>query len=596
MSEILPPKLAITAMRDSGYRNTAYALAELIDNSVQAKASLVEVFCLEVREIVATRERKRIKKIAVLDSGDGMDADTLRMALQFGNGTKLKDRSGIGRFGMGLPNASISQCKLIQIWTWQNGPDNALYSYLDVNKMEDGDLREVPAPIHSPVPAEWRERSCGINNSGTLVVWDELEEQRLTWKTARATFENTEILAGRMYRKFISKGNLRLRLAAFENGNKTYDKDALVNDPLYLMAPSSTPAPYNTVTMFQKWGEQDYEYEIDWQGSKHVITVRASWAKLDTVPQDGTDRGRTLYGKHAAKNIGVSIVRADRELDLDDSWAIGYDPVERWWGVEVDFPAALDEIFGVTNNKQSANIFSHMAHFDWELEANEGESFTEFKDRLIAEGDHRVFLLEIVYYIKDQLVEIRKKLKDQTKGNRSGGKRHDDTAVDDRASSMFRQRKEEGHVTEQDGIDPDESAYEALKEDLINAKNYPPTVADEITTAARVRNRKVLFVEADNDSNAFFSIEQRAGGITEIVLNRQHPAYDNLISALNKDVARDTTTDLIARIENSSETLMMLFAAWARYEMEDIPNRTRIKDMRQDWGKMARIFLNESED
>jgi hypothetical protein len=349
MSEILPPKLAITAMRDSGYRNTAYALAELIDNSVQAKASLVEVFCLEVREIISTRERKRIKKIAVLDSGDGMDADTLRMALQFGNGTKLKDRSGIGRFGMGLPNASISQCKMIQIWTWQNGPDNALYSYLDVNKMEDGDLREVPDPIHSPLPAEWSERSCGISSTGTLVVWDELEEQRLTWKTARATFENTEILAGRMYRKFISKGNLRLRLAAFENGNITYDKDALVNDPLYLMAPSSTPAPYNTVPMFQKWGEQDYEYEIDWQGSKQVITVRVSWAKLDTIPQDGTDRGRTLYGKHAAKNIGVSIVRADRELELDDSWAIGYDPVERWWGVEVDFPAALDEIFGVTN-------------------------------------------------------------------------------------------------------------------------------------------------------------------------------------------------------------------------------------------------------
>ena len=35
--EIIPPELAVKAMRDSGYKNTAYALAELIDNSVQAQ-------------------------------------------------------------------------------------------------------------------------------------------------------------------------------------------------------------------------------------------------------------------------------------------------------------------------------------------------------------------------------------------------------------------------------------------------------------------------------------------------------------------------------------------------------------------------------
>lgn len=45
---IIPPELAIRAMRDSGYRNTDYALAELIDNSIQAKATQVDVICLEV--------------------------------------------------------------------------------------------------------------------------------------------------------------------------------------------------------------------------------------------------------------------------------------------------------------------------------------------------------------------------------------------------------------------------------------------------------------------------------------------------------------------------------------------------------------------
>ena len=82
-AQIIPLHLAITAMRDSGYQNTAYALAELIDNAIQANASMVEVLCIERRELVQKRERSRLWRIAVLDNGLGMDPKTLRMALQF---------------------------------------------------------------------------------------------------------------------------------------------------------------------------------------------------------------------------------------------------------------------------------------------------------------------------------------------------------------------------------------------------------------------------------------------------------------------------------------------------------------------------------
>ena len=137
-ANIIPSRLAITAMRDSGYKNTAYALAELIDNAQQAGASMIEVLCLQRRELIQKKERSRIARIAVLDNGGGMDSGTMQMALQFGNGRYLKDRSGIGRFGMGLPSASISQAARVEVWSWQNGPDNALYSYLDVAEIESG--------------------------------------------------------------------------------------------------------------------------------------------------------------------------------------------------------------------------------------------------------------------------------------------------------------------------------------------------------------------------------------------------------------------------------------------------------------------------
>ena len=82
--EIIPPELAVKAMRDSGYKNTAYALAELIDNSVQAHATSVEVICIEEYRQVNERTRRRVRAIGILDNGEGMTPETLRLALQFG--------------------------------------------------------------------------------------------------------------------------------------------------------------------------------------------------------------------------------------------------------------------------------------------------------------------------------------------------------------------------------------------------------------------------------------------------------------------------------------------------------------------------------
>ena len=369
--EIIPPELAVKAMRDSGYKNTAYALAELIDNSVQANATSVEVICIEAYGQVNERSRRRIQTIGILDNGDGMLPETLRLALQFGNGTHLTDRKGIGRFGMGLPNSSISQCRRVEVWTWQNGPDNAMYAYLDVDEIEGRRMFTVPAPAHRMLPDEWRARSENIETTGTLVVWTNFDDHRLSWRSASATLRNTESLVGRMYRKFIDDGRLSIRLLALLEGGaeSTLDKPVCVNDPLYLMRNSSTPTPFDTEPMFQSWGDEDEVFSIDYDGATHEVVVRMSWARAETVPGDKSDRGAKPYGKHAAKNIGLSIVREGRELHLDPSWTNSYDPTERWWGVEVEFPSTLDEVFGVTNTKQNATIFSHMAQFEWRTEA-----------------------------------------------------------------------------------------------------------------------------------------------------------------------------------------------------------------------------------
>lgn len=58
--DIVPAHLAVQAMRDNGYKNAAYAIAELMDNSIQAGATQVELLCGEKKQQVGSRMRSRI--------------------------------------------------------------------------------------------------------------------------------------------------------------------------------------------------------------------------------------------------------------------------------------------------------------------------------------------------------------------------------------------------------------------------------------------------------------------------------------------------------------------------------------------------------
>ncbi len=74
--EILPARLAVHAMRKSGYRDTAHALAELIDNSIQAglecnECTNVEVISIDTTYLVQQKRMQQIEKIAVYDNACG---------------------------------------------------------------------------------------------------------------------------------------------------------------------------------------------------------------------------------------------------------------------------------------------------------------------------------------------------------------------------------------------------------------------------------------------------------------------------------------------------------------------------------------------
>ena len=597
--EIVPAKLAIKAMMDSGYKNAAYALAELMDNSIEAGAKSVELLCLERYVSLNQKTVKRIDQIGILDNGNGMDLDTLRIALRFGDGTRLDEskQKGMGKFGFGLPNASISQAKMIEVWSWQKGSDNAIYTYLDINKIIGGEQTSIVEPTKKEIPLQWKLMGKDFAESGTLIVWSKLE--RCMWKTGNAIIQNSEFLIGRMYRKFLEANKTKIRMAIFDGDSSAYkcvkEHWAQPNDPLYLIAGSTAPPPYDEIPMFSPWpSESSYETKIDinYKNQKHVVIIRTSMAKNEARAGDAA--GNNPFGIDAKKNIGVSIIRAGRELDLDPSWANFGEARERWWGLEIEFPPSLDEVFGVSNDKQHARNFTDLAKVDFNDWLEDGKTIQQLRDELKEEDDPRAPLVEIAFTVKSLINQMRKLVIEQNKQTR-GNKRKITMGSDPEkeATRKTKERQGEGHsgLSDAGESEPQAERERAIK-DAILQLGLTEKEAEEKVDQIMQDKLKYEFMHGSLDSPAFFSVQPR-GGVILITLNTNHPAYSRLVDVLEDD-ENNNAEDLQERLNKALDGLKLLLYAWARYEDEQQSEqaRSRAQEARIDWGRMARRFLD----
>ncbi|MXW92240.1 MAG: hypothetical protein F4114_12570 [Rhodospirillaceae bacterium] len=625
---IIDSEMTVKAMRDSGYKSTTHALAELIDNSIESHATAIEVFGISRRD--ARTGRFTLTKLAVLDNGEGMDGATLRGSLRYGHGTR-RERQGIGRFGLGLPNSSMSQAKRVDVWSWQSGATNALHTYLSLSEVEAG-KREIPQPDQQAIPKVFRKASRNVfGDCGTLVVWSDLD--RVEWKQASTTFKHTELLIGRIYRRFLAKQSERLHpddprgseigsrrtitmIPIRENGEEIeVQEDDIVevrpNDPLYLMTGTSCPESFGPGPMFTELEGSPFQVPVKYQGQDFEVRVRATYARAHVRdssaseadwPEEwvGKDAGRAPWGKHADQNMGVSLVRAHREIQLDDSWVSGDDPRERWWTVEVDFPTALDEVFGVTNNKQGTMTFQRLARFDWKRESlPDEESSGDVRRRMEEEGDHRSHLLDLRKQITNAIELLRRRSR-QAKQPR--GKRHvldEDQKADAKATAAITRRMQEGHEGESDKAGESgslEEHREAQVESLTRKHHFDQTGAlQEIDETIRAGNR-VRWIQSAQSSPAFFDVESLPN-VIQVALNTDHPVHSHLYDVMHPDVEEMSEDEVRERLAQAAAAFRILIYSWARYEEEQSErDRRRVRDARLEWGKYAEEFFDEDDD
>ncbi len=162
----LPPyaPTLIESTRAIGYSLEA-AVADIIDNSIAANAKNVDIYFFPVD----------CAYIAILDNGKGMTEEEIDIAMQYGskNPTEERDTKDLGRFGLGLKTASLSQCRCLTVISKQGDKLEGRQWNIDhVIEVGDWSLIVLDEDEMNQLPqiAELKKFE-----TGTLVIWQKLD-------------------------------------------------------------------------------------------------------------------------------------------------------------------------------------------------------------------------------------------------------------------------------------------------------------------------------------------------------------------------------------------------------------------------------------
>jgi len=569
---IIPASTAIETFRDSGYKSTASALAELIDNSIEAGADNIQILTFEKEVQGRQRMLTKISEIMVYDDGIGMTEDVLSICLQFGNGTRLASREGIGRFGIGLPNASVSQCKRVEVYSWRDG--HCYYTYLDVDEVKNESQHYVNTVEKISMPSKLLEQIDGdMKDSGTIILWKVCD--RLDISRARTLFKRIDKELCRSYRHFLDTDDTYGRRRNIKLIN-TLDKQTTElrpNDPLYLMTPSTTPEFESEPANALHGDIVKLNIPYDDHGNTSEVELRFSVA----LPHTQSLGGNSPTGQHYRQNTGISFVRAGREIDFG---TFGYfnpqDERHRWWGCEIRFTPVLDEIFGVTNNKQAVRG----VHF-LDLKEFKNDHPDDWDDML--QDDSKLFLRkELSQVISNNLKTLEDVIKSRGKGSR--GDSAEDRARLSKSSKIANKELETNDVdTHSETVGGKKTPKEKINEwaKVLIEGDETLTPEQAVDVAEEKIDLKVDKTFSSWPGNQFFSVEV-TGSTCNLVINRKHPFFSELYEPL---LEQDEHKYL--------DALDLLLMAYARMQ-DELYNRIEdIEDINSTWGTHLRRFLQK---
>ena len=539
-------------------------LGEIVDNSVEAGASRINIYFKKGIYKIGKKEVTVIKQIVVLDNGCGMNQDTLAQCLVLGRSIRemRNGRQGIGKFGVGMILGGISLARRIDVYSRDMFSAPFYHTHIDLEEIKGG-MKKIVAPQAEDIPDEYREFFDG--DTGTLVILSNCD--RMDGSGRRDANEFSATIAnflGRTYRKFIA-GGLKIYLD---------DRPVYLHDPLYIDGPTQFDTKEAQDPKASLYSEISFGWEIPGGNGKTAnITIRLSLLPLEWRINIGDGGRQEARKRKIDQNEGVSILRANREVLYDKiPYLIGpkgqaaYQNNDRWWGCEISFPPELDECFQVRYIKRGA------------------EPIGALKDKLKSE-------------LTDAIASLRKRIKEDRAQNKANLVQ---------AGKMFTYA--ETIMTEIDTVLPMNQAGRNLSETEENAKieeildasvmEGSGTESERALRREALRNQLYSIVPVRYPAQILFETEMLLGNKVIIQLNVNHPFYQKVIQPLCGDITKEENVEAInekAKIRDAIMLLLMSFAKAKAGFHETPENQMLFDNLQAQWSAILATAANRLE-
>lgn len=322
------------SMRSMGYTFES-AIADVIDNSISANCSVVKV-------LFPTNPLQK-SCVGILDNGEGMDDKALFEAMRYGSAANEDTRSenDLGRFGLGMKSASLSQCKVLTVVSLK---DTHLSAYTwDYNYIRD--KKEWVVKKHNQDEIEsfpYIDQLLEFSK-GTLALWKDFDVlSKSSDGQVYETLNNLKDVVGDyialIYHRYLSLPT-KNKLTMFVNNQKIK-----AQDPFLESNPKTTTKKERTIAI------------NDTFGIERQIKIKPFILPFVT---DLSEKDKKLIGgiENLRSKQGFYIYRNNR-LIIWGTW-FGMKPraeLTKNARIRVDIPNTLDDIWSIDIKKQSATI------------------------------------------------------------------------------------------------------------------------------------------------------------------------------------------------------------------------------------------------
>lgn len=555
----------IRGMRDLGYKDPAWALAELIDNSVQAGANTVEIrFGFDKAN---TTQAKNPSQIAIIDNGTGMDPEMIGYAVRWGGTDREDDRNGFGRFGYGLPSSCVSiACKYTVYSKMKGGEWHSVHIDLEKLAAASSDpsatetilkpqRAQLPAWVAAGVKDGAYTLQAGTLDSGTVIVLEDLDRLRgmTGWKAVKALRARLLQQFGVIYRHWIPEVRIGVD-----------GEQCQAVDPLFLLP----HAMYvdETPLKAKKIDHRAIEVETvsrEGQKVKGLVKIRAACLPLRFSWPDPNDvaayAGR---GKPRNKRFeqvlaptrglnGIMICREGRQIDVAQPKWKKFQNEDVYIKIEIDFDPVLDELFSITTSKQQIRIDDDL----WE--------------KLIADGKNAGGLKSLMDDLRAQLREEKGQIDAVVKNLAN------QTATELPAANAMVEAEKFKTKTPVVTKETREEAERNLAQEVVDRAKETGRPEEEVRTQIEAEIKKRPWdIEFKAIEEGPFYIPKRMGQQKRILLNTAHPFYSRLYAKASGEVT------------SALEVLFFVLADGEIEALADGQRATFYKSERHHWSEL----------